>query len=187
MKNRAPWFYGMCATIFRDLKCCNSWYQLAHVQSEGCIKIVGDYLPSLSSHVYTLFIFTRLAVLFVRRHIQIVYNCKFNVVCLSENPYLILADGYVIRSYEMARDSNDRPSFLSYSDSISRIDSVAVDLTGKQWSAYLLSYHSKAILQADITSLKRVAGKTSRLSKRQSSTAVKPQSISQFRQLVSAK
>lgn len=99
-------------------------------------------------------------------------------VSLANAPYLLLADGHVLRSYDMSRDTNGRLSFMSYVSSVSRIDSVSVDLVGERWTAFMLSYHSKSILKADITALRQNVGKRLARSKRQSSTAVKPQAMS---------
>lgn len=73
---------------------------------------------------------------------------------------------------------------MSYTNSsASRIDSVAVDLVGDHWAAYMLSYHSKKILKTDITSLKSTG--VHYRSRRHSSTAAKPQSMAPSQVIVS--
>lgn len=75
-------------------------------------------------------------------------------IYFAESPYLLLAEGYSLRSIALnARADDLRPAYVHYFNETSRIDSVSVDLTGDQWTAYILSYHTKSILKTNITSL----------------------------------
>ena len=113
--------------------------------------------------------------------------CVYSIftTIITETPRLLLADGNALRSYDISSTRDDRPSFLSETTNASRIDSIAVDLVGHQWTAYMLSYHSKAILQTDITSLQGSRRIARSLTKRQSSQSQKPQTISPPRVIVS--
>lgn len=114
------------------------------------------------------------------------------ILLVTEPPYLLIADGHYLRSFDLLRKSGpsvvERPSFTTNVNSTSRIDSVTVDLTGSRWTAYMLSYHSKSILQTDITSLQKKKNakiKSAARRKAQSSTAVKPAAMSPSTVIVS--
>lgn len=118
--------------------------------------------------------------------------CSFNhAVFVEEAPYLLIADGHALRSFDLYKTSSasldDRPSFISVVEPSSRIDSVTADMTGEQWTAYMLSYHSNVILKTDITSLRTNYRKrrSSPNSIPQQSTAIKSQTRSVAEVIVS--
>lgn len=73
---------------------------------------------------------------------------------ISDPAYLLLAEGYTLRSVELReRDDGRQPTRVYYFNETSRIDSISIDTTSNQWTAYILSYHKKSILKTNITSL----------------------------------
>lgn len=75
---------------------------------------------------------------------------------ISDPAYLLLAEGYTLRSVELRKRDDDRQStHVYYFNETSRIDSISIDTTSNQWTAYILSYHKKSILKTNMTSLQK--------------------------------